>query len=69
MIIWEVLAFTSSTAIGINNSWSNISSTYGAFTGAQVQGGNANIQINNNGSSVPHNNMPPYLTINWIIRT
>ena len=30
---------------------------------------NANISIANHGGGQAHNNMPPYLLVNWIIRT
>jgi microcystin-dependent protein len=37
----------------------------GSGLGGQYTG----ITVNNNGSGAAHNNMPPYLTINWIIKT
>lgn len=61
-------ASAAATAATISNAWSNISSTYGQFTGVQIPWGTSNLSINNNGSSQPHNNMPPYLTVQWLIR-
>lgn len=56
------------TAVTINNAWSNISATHIQYTGIQVPWGTSNISINTNGASQAHNNMPPYLTVQWIIR-
>ena len=41
---------------------------YGAATGISINGSNSYVSINPNGSGAAHNNMPPYLGVNFIIK-
>jgi microcystin-dependent protein len=40
----------------------------GSGTGISIQGSNANISIANAGSGQAHNNLPPYMALNYIIK-
>jgi microcystin-dependent protein len=53
------------TGIGIQPQVANINA---AATGVQVEGAATGISIQNFGGNGPHNNMPPYLGVNFIIR-
>jgi len=49
-------------------SWANTGSSNPAFSTNSTGGTSQGSSVNASGSSEPHNNMPPYLTLNYLIK-
>jgi microcystin-dependent protein len=59
--------FQTPTVIG---SWGgNQHGVAGSSTGVQIYGAATGVSIQNAGGGAPHNNMPPFAAVNWLIKT